>query len=47
MLEMTKIELKFIPDSEIYIFFEKGTIGEISYISKYMQQSQQKKFKTL
>ena len=47
MLEMTKIELKFIPDSEIYILFEKGTIGEISYISKYMQQSQQKIFKTL
>ena len=44
---MTKIELKFIPNSEIYIFFEKGIIGQISYISKYMQQSQQKIFKTL
>ena len=33
MLKMTKIELELIPDPDMYIFFEKGTRGKISYIS--------------
>ena len=34
MLKMTKIELKLIPDPDMYIFFHKGTKGRIYYISK-------------
>ena len=33
MLKMTKIEPELITDPDILIFFEKGTRGEISYIS--------------
>ena len=33
MLNMTKIKLKFISDPDMYIFFEKGMRGGISYIS--------------
>ena len=33
MLKKTKTELEFIPDLDMYIFFEKGTRGGISYIS--------------
>ena len=32
MLKMTKIELKLIPDPDMYIFFQKGTRGGIYYI---------------
>ena len=33
MLKMTKIELELIPDTGMYVFFEKGKRGGISYIS--------------
>ena len=33
MFKMIKIELELIPDPDMYIFFEKGTRGSISYIS--------------
>ena len=33
MLRMTKIELELSPDSDMYIFFEKGIRSGISYIS--------------
>ena len=33
MIKMTKIELDFIPDPYMHIFFEKGTRGGTSYIS--------------
>ena len=33
MLKMTKIKLDLIPDPDMYIFFEKGIRGGISYIS--------------
>ena len=33
MLNITKIKLKLISDLEIYIFFEKGMGGGVSYIS--------------
>ena len=40
MVKMTKIELELIPDPNMYIFFEKGTRGGISYISnKYTKAS--------
>ena len=33
MLNMTKAELQLIPESDMYLFFEKGTRGGVSYIS--------------
>ena len=33
MLSMTKVELELIPDPDMYIFFEKGMRGGVSYIS--------------
>ena len=34
--KMTKIKLELIPDPDMFIFFEKGIRGEISYIyNKY------------
>ena len=32
MLNMIKVELEFISDAGIYLFFEKGTGGGVSYI---------------
>ena len=29
MLKMTKTKIEFIPDPDMYIFFEKGTTGKI------------------
>ena len=37
MLKMTKIELELIPDPDMYIIFEKGIRGRISYISNSQQ----------
>ena len=31
MLNMTKVELELVTDPDMYIFFEKGTRGRISY----------------
>ena len=33
MLKITKIELEFIPDPDMFIYLEKGIRGGISYIS--------------
>ena len=33
MLNMTKVELEFIPDADMYILFEKGTRGRVFYIT--------------
>ena len=33
MLRMNKIRFELIPNPDMYIFFEKGTRGRISYIS--------------
>ena len=33
VLKMPKIELEIIPDPNMYIFFEKGATGGISYFS--------------
>ena len=40
MVKMRKIELEIITDSDMYIFFEKGTRDRISYISnKYRKKT--------
>ena len=33
MLKMAKVKLELITDPDMYIFFEKGTRGGVSYIS--------------
>ena len=45
MLKMTNIKLEFIIDSDMYIFFEKGTRGEISYISNRYRKANNKYLK--
>ena len=42
MLKMTKIELEFISDPDMHIFFEKGTRGGISYISSRYSKANNK-----
>ena len=32
MLNMTKVKLELIPDPDMYIFFEKGMAGRVSYV---------------
>ena len=39
MLKMTKIKLEPIIDPDMYIFFEKGTGGGVSYISSRYSKS--------
>ena len=34
MLSMTKVVLEFVPDLDIYMFFEKSMRGEVACISK-------------
>ena len=34
MLNMTKVELEFIPDPHMYLFFEKGMEGGVSQVFK-------------
>ena len=46
MLKMTKIELKHIPHLDMYIFFEKGTMGEIYYISNRYRKTNNKYLKS-
>ena len=50
MLNMTKVELELIPDSAIFIFFEKGIRVGVYYNFNryiYIYQSQQEVFKIL
>ena len=50
MFNMTKVELELITDPDMYIFFEKGMRGGVSYISnkyskaniKYLESYDQK-----
>ena len=42
MLKVTKTELELIPDPEIFIFFEKGIRGGISYISNRYSKANNK-----
>ena len=46
MLKMTKIKLELIPDPGMYILFEKGTRGEISYISNRYSKANNKYLKS-
>ena len=43
---LTKIKLEPIPDPDMYIFFEKGTRGEISYISNGYTKANNKYLKS-
>ena len=42
MLNMTKVALELIADPDMYIFFEKGMRGGISYISSRYSKSNNK-----
>ena len=46
MLNMTKLELEIIPDPDMYIFFEKGTKGGVSYISSRYGKAKNKYLKS-
>ena len=46
MLNMTKVELELISDPDIYIFFEKGTRGGVSYISNRYSKDNNKYLKS-
>ena len=46
MLQMTKAELKLIPNSDMYIFLEKGTIGGVYYISNRYSNANNKYLKS-
>ena len=39
MLNMIKVELEFIADADIYLFFEKATRGGVFYVSKRYSKS--------
>ena len=42
MLCMTKVELEFISDADMYLFFEAGMGGRVSYICKRYSQVNKK-----
>ena len=46
MLKMIKIELELIPDPDMYIFFQKGTRGGISYIANRYSKANNKYLKS-
>ena len=46
MLKMAKIELELIPDSNMYIFFERGTRGGISDISNRYSKANNRHLKS-
>ena len=46
VLNMTKLELKLIPDPDIYMFFQKGTRGEGSYISNRYSKAENEYMKS-
>ena len=45
MLNMTKVELELILDPDMYIFFEKGKRGVVSYISNRCTEANNKYLK--
>ena len=46
MLNMTKVELELITDPDMYIFFEKGIRGQVSYISNRYSRANNKYLKS-
>ena len=46
MLKMTKIEFELIPDRDMYIFFEIGKRGGISYVSSRYSKTNNKYLKS-
>ena len=46
ILKMTKNQLYLIPDPDMYIFFEKGTRGRISYISNRTRKANKNYFES-
>ena len=46
ILKMTKIKLELIPDLDMYVFFERGTRGGISYISNRYSKANNKCLKS-
>ena len=46
MLKITKNQLELIPDPDMYTFFEKGTIGGISYIRNRCSKTNNKHLKS-
>ena len=46
MLNMTKVELELISDPDMYIFFEKGMRGEVSYISNRFSKANNRYLKS-
>ena len=46
MLNMTKVELELITDPDMYIFFEKGMSGKVSYISNRYSKANKTRIKT-
>ena len=46
MLSMTKVVLEVISDPGFYLFFEEGTRGKISYISKRYSKANNKYLKS-
>ena len=45
-LNMTKVELEFISDADIYFFLENGIRGGVSYISKRYGKANNKNLKS-
>ena len=46
MLNMIKVELELILDLDMYLFFEKGISGPVSYISKRYSKANNKYLKS-
>ena len=46
MLNMTKIKLELISDPDMYIFFEKGMRGDVSYVSNRHSKANNKYLKS-
>lgn len=46
MLDMIKVKLEFISDQDMYMFFEKGMGGGVSYISNTYKKASNKYLKS-